>query len=124
MGLIEQAQKDIAQITGNQAEFAVVLNIMDKNGQVFEVPGLHKRINLNINEEGNFASSVQSTCSFSETNSIKAGLSIRNQNNEIDFTGYRVTIKDSQGNNLSYSIRDAMPDETLGLVVLQLYDRE
>lgn len=124
MGLIAQAQKDIAQITGNQSEFAVILNIADRNGNVFQVPGLHKRINLNVDEQGNMASSVQSTCSFSETNAIKAGLSIRNADNAIDFTGFLVTIKDGQGNNLLYSVRQSMPDETLGLIVLQLFDHE
>lgn len=124
MGLIEQAKKDVAQITGNLSEFAVILNIMDSNGNVFAVPGLHKRINLTVDEQGKMSGSSQATCSFSETNSIAKGLSIRNADNEIDLTGYRVTIKDAQGNNLNYSMRDPMPDETLGLILVQLYDHE
>lgn len=124
MGIIEQARKDIAQITQNGNDFAIDLVFTSPEGDVANIKGLHTRHHLGINDQGLPVNSRNVHVSISETAFTDAEYPFRNDQDEVDLKNHRVDAKDSSGITRTYIVNQWHQDETVGLVVCILGDYE
>lgn len=122
MSLIAQAQADIKQITSNSDEFAVDIKLINTSNENIEIQGLHTKIHLGVDTDGNMVNAKKAHISFSEDNVLALGYSIRNAKGEVDLKKWKADVKDSTGVVKNYSIQQWFPDETIGLVVCILED--
>ena len=122
MSLIAQAQADIKQITSNLDEFAVDIKLINKANQEINTKGLHTKIHLGVDTDGNMVNAKKAHISFSEDNILELGFSIRNEKGEVDLRKWKADVKDSTGVVKNYSIQQWFPDETIGLIVCILED--
>ncbi len=122
MSLIAQAQADIKQITSNLCEFAVDIKLINTTNQIINTKGLHTKIHLAVDTDGNMVNAKKAHISFSEDNIIELGFSIRNAKGEVDLRKWKADVKDSTGIVKNYSIQQWFPDETIGLIVCILED--
>jgi hypothetical protein len=122
MSLIAQAQNDIKQITSNLDEFAVSLKLTNLINEEINIKGLHTKIHLGVDTDGNMVNAKKAHISFSEDNVLALGFSIRNIKGEVDLRKWKVDVKDSTGIVKKYSIQQWFPDETIGLIVCILED--
>ena len=122
MSLIAQARADIKQITSNLGEFAVDIKLINTTNQIINTKGLHTKIHLGVDTDGNMVNAKKAHISFSEDNILELGFSIRNAKGEVDLRKWKADIKDSTGVVKNYSIQQWFPDETIGLIVCILED--
>ncbi len=122
MSLIAQAQADIKQITSNLDEFAVDIKLINTLNENIEIQGLHTKIHLGVDTDGNMVNAKKAHISFSEDNVLALGFSIRNIKGEVDLKKWKADLKDSTGIVKNYSIQQWFPDETIGLIVCILED--
>ena len=123
MGLIEQAKKDIEQITSNSNDFGVTMLFEAPGGEKATVNGLHSKHHMAYDTDGNMVNSQNAHVSVSEKFLTDAGYPGRNLNGEVTHKDHKVTVKDSTGVEKVYSIREWYPDETIGLItcILGIY---
>ena len=119
--MLSVARREIMEIT--QGEFSVNITITNKTALKKVVKGLATKHNLIFNPENGLPINAKNThVSISETVLAQAGFSVRNANLEVDLKGWKIEYADSSGASKAYRINDAMPDETLGLIVCTLGD--
>lgn len=116
MNIYELAKIDAQRITGNPNEFGVALTITPPEGEGKVVYGTATKHHLSYDTEGTAISSMRTSCTFSEANSIAAGLNIRT-NNKVDLKKWKVKYTDMAGIEATYIVNDTFPDEMLGLIV-------
>lgn len=128
MGLLEQARKDIAKITGNKTTgWGASLTFTpraNKGGAEVTITGLHSKHHLGEDTDGNRVNSKNAHVSFSDSFLVAAGYPIRNLKGEMDMVGDKVKATDSTGQEWAYIIRETYPDETVGLTCCILGDFE
>ena len=73
MSLIAQAQADIKQITSNLGEFAVDIKLINTTNQIINTKGLHTKIHLAVDTDGNMVNAKKAHISFSEDNILELG---------------------------------------------------
>jgi len=122
MNLYDRAKNDVKNITSNPKEFGAVLTFEDLSGNLFTFNGIHTKHHSNMDSLGNSVNAKNAHISFSEVVSSLMGMVIRNASNEVDITGFKVTVKDSTGLDCRYVIKETMPNETTGLIVCILGD--
>ena len=123
MGLIDQANIDIQKITSNLGEFGVPITFTSKKyGTVVTINGLHNKIHLNVDTEGNVVYSKNATIAVSEKLLNSVGYVTRNSALEVDMNNDRMSVKDSTGIIKNYIVKAKMPDETVGLLIFILED--
>ncbi len=124
MGLIDQAKSDWQTFSTNKNQFGVDINISTpSDSENVDIVGLHTKHHIGINYEGNTVNTKNAHISFSEKLLTDAGYPVRN-GDEVDLQGHKVTVKDSTESNKLYVIREAFPDETIGVIVCILGDFE
>lgn len=124
MGLIQQAQKDMAKITGNAGEFGVPITFTSHlpGNKIVTIIGLHKKIGLNVDGFGAPVRTKNASVAVSESLLVAAGYPVRNTDQEVDMNNDLVDVLDSTGIVKNYQIAGKMPDETFGLLVFELED--
>ncbi|HYG49619.1 MAG TPA: hypothetical protein VD905_01900 [Flavobacteriales bacterium] len=122
MGLQDQIQKDIAQITTDTSAFGISLDFTAPNGQTASITGTHTKHHFGITDDGNVINSKKVVVAFSESVLLKKNPSypIRNAKGEVDLNKHKVKAKDSTGTLVTYIMRAFFPDEQCGLVVCLL----
>ena len=68
-----------------------------------EIQGLHTKIHLGVDTDGNMVNAKKAHISFSEDNVLALGFSIRNIKGEVDLRKWKVDVKDSTGIVKKYS---------------------
>lgn len=124
MGLIEQARLDIQRIVSDSNGFGQEITLTAPDSTVLVLYGLHKKIWLGVDTEGNVISTKTATVTISDKDLIAGAYPYRNTNNEVTLVGHQVSVKDITGNDCLYSIQSVHPDETVGVVVCYLNDFE
>lgn len=124
MGMIDQAITDIQRITSDASGFGVSLAFVDPDGDTATINGLHAKIHMAMDTEGNTVNSKKAHISFSEAELNAQGYVIRNAARECSMKDHKVTVSDSTGQSWQYIIREVYPDETVGLIVCILGDFE
>jgi len=124
MGLIQQAQEDIAEITSNPDEWGVEITLTAPDLTTATLNGTHSKHHLAIGEKGERVNSRSAYISFSESNLLAANQEypIRNESKIVNLKDHQVKVKDSTGIEFTYAIREWYPDETVGLIVCILGD--
>lgn len=126
MSILEKARRDMQQIVESDSGFAtdVVLTRPD-NSQSIEIRAFASTHRISVNPEtGQLINAKNVHFSVSESTLQDSSYSVRNASNEVALKGHLITFTDSAGIERTYSINEAWPDETLGLIVCMLGDYE
>ena len=118
MSLLERAKADIQQITTNSDEWGVSMVLTAPNSATITIKGLHTKHNIRFDTDGNQINSLNAHVSFSEA--VLVGYPVRNTNGQVDLIRHKVAVADSTGVVKNYMIKEAYPDETIGLIVCVL----
>ena len=121
MSLIDAALRDAQRITGNLSGFGVPVTFTAPNGTTAQIAGLHTLHHLGFDLENRPVNSKTAWLTISEKALTDAGLTVRN-NGEVKMVGYRCSVKDNSGTTKNYIVRQYLPDQTLGMITLQLDD--
>jgi hypothetical protein len=123
---MEQAQADIKRITSDTNGFAKTIVFTSKLGspQTATIAGIHSKIHLGVDTEGNMVHSKRGHISFSESLLTDQGYPTRDAEGRCDMKGHLVTVTDSTGTSVQYILKEVFPDETVGLIVGLLSDWE
>ena len=123
MGLIEDIQDDIKDITTDVSEgFGVTLTFTAPTGEIAIISGLHTKIHFQIDPEGTPVNAKKAHVSFSEKLLTDLGYPLRNSDGLLTMRKHTVSVKDSTGSEKLYEVRETYPDETIGLIVCLLGD--
>jgi len=77
MSLIQRAKADIERITSNQNEFGVEMVLTAPTSETITVTGLHTKINLGVDTDGQMVNSKKAHISVSEKFLTDAGYQVR-----------------------------------------------
>jgi len=125
MGMLEQAQADIKRIRTDPKGFTKSMSFISKDGiSLATILGMHAKIHMATNTEGQSVNSKKATFSISESSLTDLGYPTRNANGECNLKDDKVDVIDSTGIVCHYIIREVFPDETVGLIVGELGDFE
>lgn len=122
MGLLDQAKSDIEEITSNLDEWAAIITFTAPTGEIAIVNGLHRKIHLGVDTDGNVVDSKQAHVSVSERFLTEALYPVRGAKGEIVMYGHLINVKDSTGIIKNYIAQTIIPDETIGLITILLGD--
>lgn len=120
MGLVEQARKDIQRITEDVNGFGQQIVLVSPLGVVAPVIGLHRKINMGVDTEGNIVNSRQSYVSITEATLNDAGYPFRNATGEVFLANHLCYAKDTTGIVKCYEIKSWTPDEHTGIIPIFL----
>lgn len=122
---MERAQADIKRITSDLNGFAKSITFLSCDElQTATINGIHSKINLSVDTEGNTINSRKAHISFSESLLTDQGYVTRNDDGVVNLKNHLVTVIDSTGTSVQYIVREVFPDETVGLMVCMLGDFE
>lgn len=127
MNLSDRAISDLAEITGNSNDFGVSITLTAPGGQIAIVTGLHVKTHLGVDpQDGAIIASKRASVAISERVITNANghYPIRNGAGEVDMNTHLVTVADSSLSAKRYKVKQCMPDEKLGLILLILDDYE
>lgn len=123
MGLIERARRDINRIITNSSDGpGQSITLTSPDGVVLNLTGLHKKIRLGVDTEGNIVNSKTATVTISDKVLADANYPYRDPGNEVDLNNHLVSVADITGLQCSYIMQSWHPDETLGIIVCYLQD--
>lgn len=126
IGLTQQIQNDIHEITTNKRDFGITLVFENANTSpvtIATLEGTGKKINLVFDELGMVkAQGRTATCSVSELTFEAANYPYK-VNGIIDFNNHYVTMTEATS-SAKYVIKSWTPDEKYGLIVFDLGDYE
>lgn len=109
--------------TTNLDGFGVEIKLIAPTGEEADVAGLHTKHAQGFDPEtGRPVSSKNAHVSVTEIQLMEAYYPYRNQKGEVKMRDHKVEVKDSTGLTKQYKVNDAMPDETLGVIVMILGD--
>ena len=126
MGLIEQAVLDVKRIVSDPDGFGQQIQLIAPDSSVANVVGLHKKIRLGVDTEGNIINSLTASITVSDVDLVALNYPYRNSDGQVDLDGHLVNVNDVTGNIINYSIQSWHPDETVGVIVcfLQFYSND
>lgn len=122
MSLLDQAKEDLKDITSDPEEWGRSILFQGPNGETATVVGLHSKHHLKIDTEGNPINSKNAHISVSESLLVEQDYPVRNAEREVSLRNHKVTVVDSTGDNCVYQIKEAFPDESVGLIICILGD--
>lgn len=123
MSLLAQAKADIEQITSDPDGFSAELNFTAPNGSTASIRGLFTEHHLAIDTDGRPVNSRNSHISFSEKFLTDLSYPVRNAAGKVFVKDHKVRVVVSALSiDRTYTIRENLPDETLGFIVCILGD--
>jgi len=102
--------------------FQVSATLTPLSGTAITVNALATKHHNSISTDGIPVNSKNAHISFIESNLTSLGYTVRNSNGEVNLRNHRVSFADSSGVVKHYIINEAMPDETVGVIVCILGD--
>lgn len=125
MGLLNDIKEDIRAITSDTNGFGVELTFTAPTGEVAVVAGLHTKHHMGFDvESGKDVNIKNAHCSVSEALLTEAGYPVRNAAGEVFLRDHQVQAVDSTGTLCKYVVAEWIPDETIGLILCILGDKE
>lgn len=122
MSLIDAAIRDAKNITGNLSGFGVTVTFTSPDGSTTAtIAGLHTLHHLGLDLENRPVNSKTVWLTISESALVAAGYNVR-ENGEVKMAKHRCSVKDNSGITKNYIVRQYLPDQTLGMITLQLDD--
>lgn len=120
----ERAKKAIERITsGKTSSETITISTADDSISI-AITGIHTKINLGVDQEGNIIQSKKAHISISEKILTDNNYPVRNTKGEVAISGHKIHVKDSTGIVQAYVIKTCTPDETVGLLTCILSDLE
>lgn len=124
MGLIDRARNAVKRYTSDVTGAAVSITIKNPNNSVsLDLTGIHTRINLGVDQDGNITNSRKAYVSIMESFLVSNGYPVRNSERVIILKGHQIIVSDTFGIS-NYVIKTVIPDDTLGNLVCMLSDLE
>jgi hypothetical protein len=125
MGLMDEINEDIQDITGNLNEFGVSITFTTPDGVASAtVVGTASKHFMNFDfDSGKNVNSQNAHVSVSEAFLIAANYPVRNPAGNVNMKRHRVSYIDSTGVSGSYEILEQFPDQAIGLIVFILGNR-
>lgn len=120
MGLLQQAQADIARITSDTSGFGSPITFTDPSGFAVTINGRANKIHLGVDTDGNESNFKKAYVGISESLLIAAGYTVRNTKGDVNMIDHKVNVTDSTGTMRYYKINAQFPDETIGFIVFHL----
>lgn len=77
---------------------------------------------ISFDSDGNQVNTKIARVTVDEDVLVAKGITVRNAKGEVDLINYKIKFKDSSGVLRGYSVRESLPDENLGLIMLILWD--
>ena len=126
MSLTERSRLDMQRITSKATDFAVPATFTDLASEVAVVNVLHTKHNTAYDPEGvttnvRIASIAVSNQKVLEAN---ANYDYLNAENNVTYLDHSVSVPDAGGVTRNYIVSENYPDETLGLTVLILVQKD
>ena len=119
---LENARRDWLEFS--QGGFAVDLTLTSPANLTVYIKGFATTHHLGIDpENGQAVNTKNAHVSFAESLLTDLNYPVRDANGDVSITGHKVSYKDSTGTLGHYRIDDAMPDETVGMIVCTLGDQ-
>ena len=122
MSLMDRARADFKRFIADERGFGVLATFTSPTDQVKTVRVLHSKHHITVDNDGRTVNSKNGHISFAESEMTE--YTIRNDKDEVSMKNHKVTVKDSTGLDKNYKIRQAWPNETLGIIVCILDDLE
>lgn len=120
MNILERARRDARRITSNaDSGFAVSAIFTAPNNTTATVNVIHSKHHMGVDTDGNIVNSQNAHVNVSEILLTAQGYPVR-VNNKVKLNNHRVAIADSTGVTINYIVKQWMPDETLGTILLIL----
>jgi hypothetical protein len=125
MALLDDIRQDVLDITSDQDEFGVEIVFTAPNGQTATVGGLHSKHHLGFDVNSGTDIKVKNAhISVSESLLVSANYPVRDSRGEVLLQNHQVRVKDSTGIVKKYVVQQWIPDETLGLILCILGDKQ
>jgi len=119
MTIKDRAKRDIGRILGNANEYQSIV-FYAPNGATATVTGIHNKIHLGVDTDGNIVNSLKSTVSVPEKSLTDLGYVTRNDKNEALMIGHKMHVADSTGNVKKYIVQNVIPDESVGVLTFTI----
>lgn len=121
MNIFDRSKRDFARFTQNKKSGAgVEIEITFPSGPVLNILGPATKHHMSVDDMGIVINAKQAYCSFSESQIIAAGETIRNSTDEIDLGGFIFKFKDSRAILKSYKADQWFPNESIDSIVVTL----
>lgn len=133
MGLFDQANEDIKQITNNGDDWAIPIKLISAkqyfnynlnfffNTPEVSIMGIHTDRHMNLDTlENKVVNTKIAHVSFSEQALLDLSFPIRNADGEVDLKGYMMEVTNDNGDVILYRIEQWYPDESVGLIACSL----
>ena len=126
MGLIDEIKQDVLDITSNSNEFGVSITFTNPDDtQTLVVTGTASNHFMQFDfESGKNINSQNTHVTVSEQLFINANYKLRNASGKLSVKKHKVSWIDSTGVSGTYEVIEAMPDQTIGLIVFILGNRK
>ncbi len=128
MGLLEQAREDNAQITSNENDFAVPIEMIAPTEQIAIFNCSHIKHHTAVDDLGQRTNSKTASVTINESVLLIANpnypirLTSGDHSGEVDLRGHLVNAPDSTGEIKKYVVKSWYPNETIGSIVIILND--
>jgi hypothetical protein len=120
---LQFAREDYARIVGT-GEFTVqcTFTSLGVTPQTAVISGLFTEHHNSINTDGLPVNSKNTRLTIVEASLTALGYVTRSAQNRVSLTSHRVVIKDINGVNRSYVVKETLPDNHIGGITLILGD--
>lgn len=120
MNVFELAKRD-AKLAINTNSFDIEMLTPDKQ-KTFNITGWAIKHVISFDSDGNQVNTKISRITVDESTLVAKGITVRNKRGEIALLNYKVKFKDSSGVLRSFNVREQLPDQNFGLIMLILED--
>lgn len=120
--LLQAARNDFKQfIEGGGFEEDITLVTPD-GATAYDIKGFAAKHHINFDSDGAPINSKNVHLCIVESSLVALGIQTRNTKGEIALLNWLVVYPDSSGTARNYKVRETLPDETLGGIVMILED--
>jgi hypothetical protein len=123
MSLMDLIRRDVEQILSDtDTGYAVEITFTPPAGDPVTIAGTATKHHLGLDRQGAPANVKTASCTVSEKTLSDAGYTVRNGAGLVSLTRHKVSWKDANDTEITYSIQETYPDELLGVIVCVLGD--
>ncbi len=119
MSLVDQVRLDIECITENLNDFGQNMNITNGTDSI-DVVGFHTKHHTAFDIDGAPVNVKIASVSVTEKQFVTASYPYRDSDGDVYLHDNIVTVKDSTGDDKTYTVRENYADEYVGLIILIL----
>jgi len=120
MNPFELAKRD-AKFVINNNSFDIEMLTPDKS-KTINITGWAVKHAISFDSDGNQVNTKISRITVDEDVLVANGITVRNARGEIALLNFKVKFKDSSGVLRSFNVREQLPDQNFGLIMLILED--